>query len=787
MKQNNWIARLGKAAFVYMLTVMGGFAFAQATDFGTLSKAPDPGADESMRVFVSILGNFAQNPFSQLGGPTTLMGGLFLVFNSCIFTIGFVWALYRIVGGIAATANDGEVLGRNMSTIWFPIRMVVGITGMIPVFGGFTLNQAVMMFLTIIGINIGNQMLLGAVNDTANMKAMVSLEGFTPSSQNQLKSAARDMFKGNVCLISEQQEKVKIVSAGGRLSAAETPNLQISMDGNRLMFGTPSHVSQCGQIVITGEIMGGGRGGSFAPLSFRVATVDYDAISAAAVSAYKLSLTRLNARIAVLANRWMIDYKAALASGAETPPVDVQQIEQMVALTQKEIASTVQGKINGTGLTEAAQKNIKALGWFGLGAWYSTFAEANAAIADATKGPSVSSVGPSYAGVASETISIMSSFTRSYDASKALIEQSTAKSGSQTLLDSAIRDSCGTPTGAGGGIGGAIGRGVDATLGTATGNCSLGQSIVSAAIRATAVGSGGGGDGAGSLGFDSTGLLNPIIMMKNIGDYVMSFSSTIIIGSAVSEIIPTGWVGKVAGVAATAANAVTKDDKGEGVVDRAMAWMQTIAFFTLVVGAAMALYIPMVPFIHWMGAIIAYVASMIEGLAGAVLHAMSHIDGDGDGMGQRTSHGYLFYINALIRPALMIIGFFAASSVMIALGTLQAKLFLPAMAGVQGNSITGLMSIGGLLLIFFVMNWTLISSCFNLIYVITDQVIGFLGNAINSQLGRDTEDKVNNMFMMAARVGPQALGSQESKMADIARAKSAGAKPAPGIRGGRGD
>jgi hypothetical protein len=46
-----------------------------------------------------------------------------------------------------------------------------------------------------------------------------------------------------------------------------------------------------------------------------------------------------------------------------------------------------------------------------------------------------------------------------------------------------------------------------------------------------------------------------------------------------------------------------------------------------------------------------------------------------------------------------------------------------------------------------------------LIYVITDQVIGFVGGQIDSRLGRDTEDKVNNMFLMVARVGPSAIGS----------------------------
>jgi len=55
---------------------------------------------------------------------------------------------------------------------------------------------------------------------------------------------------------------------------------------------------------------------------------------------------------------------------------------------------------------------------------------------------------------------------------------------------------------------------------------------------------------------------------------------------------------------------------------------------------------------------------------------------------------------------------------MIAVGTLQAVMFLPAMANVQGNSVTGLFSIVMFLLVFGVMNLTLITASFSLIYVV---------------------------------------------------------------------
>jgi conjugal transfer/type IV secretion protein DotA/TraY len=217
-----------------------------------------------------------------------------------------------------------------------------------------------------------------------------------------------------------------------------------------------------------------------------------------------------------------------------------------------------------------------------------------------------------------------------------------------------------------------------------------------------------------------------------------------------------------------AANVASKmASKGDDAQKPSSFWdvIKLVAMFSLVLGAAMSIYIPLIPFITWIGAILAYAASMIEGFAGATLHAFSHLEADGDGLGQRTAHGYMFYINAVIRPALMVIGFFFASAIMIAIGTLQAQMFLPAMANVQGNSVTGLASVVMFLIVFFVMNMTLITASFNLIYVITDQVIGFVGGQIDSKLGRDTEDKVNNMFLMAARVGPSALGQANATVA----------------------
>jgi conjugal transfer/type IV secretion protein DotA/TraY len=110
-----------------------------------------------MKLWRYVFGDFADNPFSP-GGPSTLLGNMFVIFNTAIFTVGFAWAMYGVVSGVVQTAHEGEVLGKRLSTVWFPIRMITGIAGMVPMFKGFTMFQAIMMMMTAVGIGIGNSL-----------------------------------------------------------------------------------------------------------------------------------------------------------------------------------------------------------------------------------------------------------------------------------------------------------------------------------------------------------------------------------------------------------------------------------------------------------------------------------------------------------------------------------------------------------------------------------------------------------------------------------------------------
>jgi conjugal transfer/type IV secretion protein DotA/TraY len=151
-----------------------------------------------------------------------------------------------------------------------------------------------------------------------------------------------------------------------------------------------------------------------------------------------------------------------------------------------------------------------------------------------------------------------------------------------------------------------------------------------------------------------------------------------------------------------------------------------------------------VPFIVWFGGIINWLVVVLEGIIAAPLWAIAHLDGQGEGMGQKSAHGYLFLLNLIARPFLMVVGFFGGGACLVVGGTFLNQIFGIAVANVQFSSFTGLISLIGFLYVYFTICLTLVHSCFGLVLIVPDQVINWVGGAISSRLGRDTNESVNS-------------------------------------------
>ena len=112
----------------------------------------DPSAgDASMKILGQVFAGLL--PGTSGGGP---LAEVFKVLNTAILTVAASVVAYTLAIGTLKTAHDGEMLGKRWSSIWVPLRTVLGVALIFPV-GGFCAAQMVVMWLAVQGIGIADR------------------------------------------------------------------------------------------------------------------------------------------------------------------------------------------------------------------------------------------------------------------------------------------------------------------------------------------------------------------------------------------------------------------------------------------------------------------------------------------------------------------------------------------------------------------------------------------------------------------------------------------------------
>ena len=58
--------------------------------------------------------------------------------------------------GVANSANDGEVFGKNWSSVWTPLRAVAGMGMLLPTAAGFSFAQLFVLMVALWGVGLAN-------------------------------------------------------------------------------------------------------------------------------------------------------------------------------------------------------------------------------------------------------------------------------------------------------------------------------------------------------------------------------------------------------------------------------------------------------------------------------------------------------------------------------------------------------------------------------------------------------------------------------------------------------
>lgn len=704
--------------------------FADGMSIGEITQAAQRSGDKSREALVSIYGNVVNNPLATggAGGSDTILAGIFQVANAALLVVGAFFACYVMFRKVSQTAHDGAVFDREKHTMWGPIRIVWGLAALVPTANGWSLSQLLMLWgASLMGVGIANLGVDASVAAFQNGQSMV-VQPVMPSTVN----LAHSVFEANLCMHA--------INAG--LAQAESSGALVMQDGYIQQSPTASgFVLKNSSFVCGGADINNDLQTQPQSTNWFSGTIDTSDIRRAHLQALQAMQSSLTSSAQGFVNA-VVQKQGSGSGKLPDAEIAIQSAAQQYENTITSMAATKQGNI--AALASQLSTSIKQGGWWTLGAWYQTFAQANTKLSDAVAAKA------SVYGMSSEG-----------DPAMLTVYQSAMSAYKAQQATSTYTPTLGT-TSTGDYSRGAAGTDANKVIGSFF--SAPGQRIVNFMIDINA-----GGEGRGQV--------NPLIKMKNLGDYTMAAAETALGGYVVARTIVRVKDGKsLTGMVAFVANAVTSiGDALQGVLDAISPFLIMAIIALFILGGTLSTYLPMVPFIIWFGAAVNWLVVVGEAIIAAPLWAITHLGGEGDGLGHRTAHGYIFLLNVMVRPILMVIGFFLGGAGIIAGGTLLNLIFGIALANAQFDSVTGLLSIIFFLAIYASMCLNLVHSCFNLIFIVPDQVINWVGGHAAATVGRDDNDRMRS-----------ALNVFSSKLEHMLPGGRGGGGRGPGAGGAKG-
>ncbi|MEZ8292777.1 DotA/TraY family protein [Vibrio splendidus] len=159
-----------------------------------------------------IYGSFIFEKWTGSPGDVSVLAMAIGFTNALAFFFGMVVLAYSFLGGAVNTASSGEVLGKNWSSFWMPVRTFMGL-GLImptPTVGGgvFSLAQVGVLWLIITGANAANQLWSASVDKlvtTGNYYSASVPTGYEPYNS---------LVKSLICL-DHNEKYISKLSSGG--------------------------------------------------------------------------------------------------------------------------------------------------------------------------------------------------------------------------------------------------------------------------------------------------------------------------------------------------------------------------------------------------------------------------------------------------------------------------------------------------------------------------------------------------------------------------------------------
>lgn len=667
-------------------------AFADNVDFDSISSAATRNTDLSRQMMIMVFGDVVNNPLQPAN--VSFIGQLYGVFNGIIAGLAFIWFMGITLRATVLTGNRGKVFGRG-TTMMAPVSSLAGFMALVPTPSGWSIsNLAFLWMASVMGIGSANLLADKAADSVMNGQSLI----MQPISGETI-TAARGIFGMYLCRAALNTEQSQMHQNGS--SSTPPMSVQRSADGKVIRITNGS--ATCGSARLPETT----QSSSWLPFSV---PVNSGPLENAQNTAFIEINNTLSGNAENFVNAWL-----SWQDGAQSHLPDVEsEIQQAAGRYEDTINAASAATNNESAIRGELANYIKRSGWISLGAWYQSFAIANQKVNSvANQSPVVT--GPSSIGEVG--------VGRLHEEMK-------------TALLAQRKNSTWTPP-----LGSVNMPGNDNLDDVQSANSAIIKIMPSMQqltvwISQSIMTSGNS---------DSSDQVNPLLKMKAIGDYTLGGAqATFTAFTATKALIDwasadgNGWAKLINTV--SGAGYIAKS-----VIGSIAPIVYFILFILLSIGFSLSIFLPFIPLIYWITACTSWLGSVLIGTTAGSLWAATHIGTEED-KGSRANYGYIFLIDAAIRPSLMVFGFFFASLVVVAMGTLLNILILPALANVQADSITGLASIIGILMIYARICTTLVSSAFSLQVYLPDYVIAWLGGREAAQMMKGAVESTRSMF-----------------------------------------
>ncbi|EFQ3221979.1 TPA: DotA/TraY family protein, partial [Escherichia coli] len=649
-------------------------AMASVTYQDIVSAATNPD-DLSRQALVTIFGDVVTNPLST--SAPTLIGSMFGAFNSIIAVLAVVWFMFIGIRHVVRSGHQGQVFSTGRDIVG-TLSVVAGFLMIVPTGNGWSIAQLIMLWgASIMGVGSANVMVQLAADNIANGYSMT-----VQPVQASTRTAARGIFEMELCKYAVNAGLNDFNQTVKSSTSLMTESAKTASGNYTVTVSNGSGI--CGSASLSVE--GNGTtdqstiGKFFNPFSKN----EYSGV----ISAQRAAMDNMISDMDNAASEFVTTFLEKRNSGNGTLP----DIETRIQRAADEYERAVQKSLpidNGEqSRKEALKSYLTTYGWVTLGAWYQTFATANQRLAElADRAPAVTSM--SSLGEVGDT----DLFSAVMGAYKTQLQNSTY-----------------TPT-----------------IGTITtqdesnaANSTDPQSVVMKSIAPTIL----KWTNQAATEWSGTGTtsnqVNPLIKMKNIGDYTLGTTEILWTGYTTVRVLATMGDNSIFGKAVNLFSGLPKGFVA--LLDAAAPPIYFLLFLLFCAGFSLSIYLPFIPFIFWMTGIGNWIVSVLIGCTAGPLWAATHL-GTSEDRGSRAAYGYIYLIDSMIRPPLMVFGFFFASVAIIAVGTILNSLFGAALVNVQVKSLTGIFSLAGFLLIYARMCTTSVAAIFALQAYLPDHVI----------------------------------------------------------------